>query len=277
MRFSYFGPEQERLSVLGLGCSRIGSLGNATPSQQIHRTVELALELGINVFDTADVYGQGDSELTLGRLLKRSGQRPFIISKIGKRFSLKMRALRPLKPMLRSLIAQSAGARRTVSARRGDNMRANFDPAYLETALHGSLRRLQIETLDALLLHSPSSDQLAAANLEQQLQRFRRDGKIRYYGVSCDDIASLTAALAFDGLSLLELPVDLIDTCRRAELWQQITSRRIGIIAREAIALRPTLAPADAVSEVLQPGDIACVVAGTSRPAHLTELARAVQ
>jgi aryl-alcohol dehydrogenase-like predicted oxidoreductase len=155
MRVNFFGREHEQLSVLGLGCSRIGSFGNSASFSDIRRTIDRAIELGINVFDTADIYGQGDSERALGRFFRGRRQKAFIVSKIGKCFSLKMRMVRPFKPLLRSLTARSGGARTMVSARRGDNMRADFSAAYLEKALERSLKRLQIDTLDALLLHSP--------------------------------------------------------------------------------------------------------------------------
>ena len=111
---------------------------------------------------------------------------------------------------------------------------------------------------------------------EQMLIRGRRDGKLKYFGVSCDDKASLVEALKFKELSLLELPVDLIEAARRTEIWQVIAARKIGVLAREAISLRRELSPQAAVSDALKDGDIACVVAGTSRPAHLDELARGV-
>jgi aryl-alcohol dehydrogenase-like predicted oxidoreductase len=276
MKFSYFGGEHERLSMLGLGCSRIGSFGNPASLDDIRRTVDRAVELGINVFDTADIYGQGDSERALGRFFKGRRRKAFIVSKVGKRFSLKMRALRPFKPLLRSLIAPSGGASKVVSGRREHHMRSDFTPEYLGKALERSLRRLQIETIDALLLHSPRADELGSGEIESMLIRFRCDGKLRYYGVSCDDTASLIEALKFRELSLLELPVDLIEAVRRTDIWPKIAARQIGVLAREAIALRPELSPGAAVSDVLKTGDITCVVAGTSRPAHLDELVRAI-
>src|ERR1700730_5297768 len=102
MRIRSFGPHAEPLSVLGLGCSRIGSFSNPTPLEQIQRTLERALDLGITVFDTADVYGQGDSERVLGRFLKSRRDRAFVISKVGKTISAKMRMMRPFKPFLRA-------------------------------------------------------------------------------------------------------------------------------------------------------------------------------
>ncbi|MDR3486873.1 MAG: aldo/keto reductase [Bradyrhizobium sp.] len=276
MKVNFFGREREQLSVLGLGCSRIGSFGNSASFSDIRRTVDRAIELGINVFDTADIYGQGDSERALGKFFKGRRQKVFIVSKVGKCFSLKMRMVRPFKPLLRPLTARSSGARTIVSARRGDNMRADFSAAYLEKALERSLKRLQFDTLDALLLHSPTAEQLRSGEIEPLLLRLRCEGKIRHYGVSCDDKASLLEALKFEDLSLLELPVDLIESIRKTDVWPKIAARQIGVLAREAIALRPELSPGAAISEVLKSGDITCVVAGTSRPAHLDELARAI-
>ena len=64
-----FGADGTALPVLGLGCSRIGSLGNPAPMRDMRALLERALELGVNLFDTADIYGQGDSEREIGRLL----------------------------------------------------------------------------------------------------------------------------------------------------------------------------------------------------------------
>jgi aryl-alcohol dehydrogenase-like predicted oxidoreductase len=59
------------LSVLGIGCSRVGSISNSVSIGQIEATLDAAVEAGINFFDTANIYGQGDSERALGRLLRR--------------------------------------------------------------------------------------------------------------------------------------------------------------------------------------------------------------
>ena len=53
------------VSVLGVGCSLVGSISNPVPMREIDATLEAAVEAGVNLFDTADIYGQGDSERTL--------------------------------------------------------------------------------------------------------------------------------------------------------------------------------------------------------------------
>ena len=57
------------MTTIGLGCSRFGSLVGGTDAQSARGLVEAALDMGVRHFDTADIYGQGDSERFLGRLL----------------------------------------------------------------------------------------------------------------------------------------------------------------------------------------------------------------
>ena len=70
------------VSVLGVGCSRVGSINNPVPTREIEATFEAAIAAGVNLFDTADIYGQGDSERTLGRLLARYHDRMFVTTKV---------------------------------------------------------------------------------------------------------------------------------------------------------------------------------------------------
>jgi aryl-alcohol dehydrogenase-like predicted oxidoreductase len=72
-------------SVLGIGCSRVGSISNHVPVREIEATLEAAVQAGVNLFDTADIYGQGDSERTLARLLRRHREHMFVITKVGGR------------------------------------------------------------------------------------------------------------------------------------------------------------------------------------------------
>jgi aryl-alcohol dehydrogenase-like predicted oxidoreductase len=79
------------ISRIGFGCGRIGSLGNPASPAQSQRLIELALDLGITLFDTANIYGQGDSERILGRALRGKRDRAFVVTKVGQHFSAKMR------------------------------------------------------------------------------------------------------------------------------------------------------------------------------------------
>lgn len=272
-----FGPDGTRVSILGLGCSRIGSFNNPTPQAEVRRTLEQALELGVTLLDTADIYGQGDSERAIGRLLRGRREAAFVVSKVGKTFSTRMRLIRPLKPLLRPLAIRFAAARRGITAQRDAAMAHDFSAPYLAGALDRSLARLRFETLDALLLHSPPAEAAADPTVAEALMALRRAGKIRHFGVSCDDADCLRAAVAMPGLSLLELPLDVIEGAVAAELAPVIAERRIGVIAREVIRLSPASRPADAVRQAAALPGVTCVVAGTSRAGHLASLAQALE
>ena len=264
------------LSRLGVGCSRIGSFNNATPLAEIRETLALALDLGVTVFDTADIYGQGDSERELGRVLRGRRDQAFVVTKAGKLFSAKMRLMAPLKPILRPLL-RAAGAGKAVTARREGAMAEDFTPARLAGALEASLRRLGSDHVDGFLLHSPPAEALAAPGLAEALAALKTAGKARFVGVSCDDAAALDAALALPGIDLLELPVDLIAAVADRPAGRSIAARGVRVLAREAIRLAPGLRPAEAVASAARQPGVDCVVVGVSRRDRLRELVAAAK
>ncbi len=85
--------DEPKLSRLGLGASRMGSFGNPQPLGDSTRLVRGALDLGVTTIDTANIYGQGDSERAIGRALVGARDRAFIVTKGGRLFSGRARAL----------------------------------------------------------------------------------------------------------------------------------------------------------------------------------------
>jgi aryl-alcohol dehydrogenase-like predicted oxidoreductase len=260
------------ISCLGLGCARIGSFSNGASRTETRRLLDRALDLGVNVFDTADAYGQGDSERMLGTFLRGQRDRAFVISKVGLAFSRQMRLLRPLKPLVKSLLGARAGAE-IITRRRNAGLRNDFTPGYLTLAVEASLRRLRFDALDALLLHSPSAADLADADLGAALQRVKDSGKARHVGVSCDDIESLRAALRWPWVTVLEIPQAVLRTPGARDLLATPGHRHV--FAREVIRMQPDLSPLIAVASSLRDSAVDCVLVGTTRPAHVDELARA--
>lgn len=266
--------EQRLISRLALGCSRIGSFGNPATPAQSRALIRAALDLGVNVFDTADIYGQGDSEREIGRALKGRRDEAFVVTKFGKTFSAKMRLVRPFKPLIKPLLAlRGSDGGGAVTARRDAVMREDFSAAHLRAAFDASLRRLGMDHVDAILLHGPQVAIYADPELADLLLTLRRQGKARHFGASCDHWDEIPAALALPHVSILQLPYDLIERAGAGELGRIIAQRGIAVMAREVIRLQPALLPVAAFAAAAAREDVATVVAGTGRLDHLAELA----
>lgn len=265
----------QALSTLGVGCSRIGSFNNPTPSRETQAMLEEALEAGVNLFDTADVYGQGDSERALGALLRNRPAGAFVVTKIGKRFSAKMRLARPFKPILKALLP--AAGRGAVTAAREANMDTDFSPARFQAALESSLRRLGMDGVDGLLLHSPPASVLADPAVAQALVRLTERSLVRFWGASVDTLAELEAAARMPGLSLLQVPYDLILAVADRPLADALRKRGVTVFAREVVRLQPDLpAPAAAAAAAAHPL-VDGVIVGMSTRTHLRELTDSLQ
>ncbi|MCX7304410.1 MAG: aldo/keto reductase [Hyphomicrobiales bacterium] len=270
-----FGPDGKTLPVLGLGCSRIGSLGNPVPLGDLRAVLERALDLGVNLFDTADIYGQGDSEREIGKILAVQRDRAFVVTKVGKKFSRKMRLLRPFKPLLKPLLSRTRPARNAIVQKREGNLGSDFSPAHILAATEASLRRLGFDRIDALLLHSPPAPEIGEA-AGDAMARLKASGKVDHFGISCDDLPALRAALKIPGVELLELPLDVIDAAIETGLSDTIRKQSIGVLAREAIRLQPRVAPTLALQQAASRACVTTVVLGTSSIRHLEDAVAAL-
>lgn len=265
------------LSRLALGCSRIGSFSNPQSPGEGRRLIEAALDLGVCTIDTSNIYGQGDSERQIGRAIAGRRDMAFIVTKAGRDFSAKMRLLAPFKPVLRpALAALGRGAQdpadNAVTSRREEELRMDWDPRQIVRSLEGSLRRLRTDRVDGFLLHSPPAPIAGDERIAATLAGLKAEGKVRHFGVSCDDRECLTAALEMPGLTLLQLPWNLIVSLSQAES-RAIGQKRIHVLAREVIRLQPKMLPRSAVLSAAHHPAVSCTIVGTSSRDHLRDLA----
>lgn len=258
-------------SRLTLGCSQIGSLGNPASSDDLIRLIQAAIDLGVTAFDTADIYGQGDSERIIGKALRGRRAQAMVVTKFGKGFSPVMSALRPFKPVIRPLLGGRRG--QAVAARRSGHMREDFRIESLSRALEGSLRRLRVEQVDAVLLHGPPADVLVDPAIGEFLASVRASGKAARTGVSVETLADVEAALRFEAVDLLQVPYDLVDTLEAPSWTEALSARGVALMAREVIRLQPGLPAVEAVRQAASRASLATVVVGTRRLDHLRELA----
>jgi aryl-alcohol dehydrogenase-like predicted oxidoreductase len=167
MEMRTFGRSGMRLSILGFGCGAVGGLMvRGDPADQ-ERAVARALEAGVNYFDTAVQYGNGESERNLGRILKM---------------------LKPADAVVGTKVRLPASD----FGRIGDAVAASLD---------GSLQRLGLERVDIFHLHNAitmtgGGESLAVGQVLDEVvpafERLRRQGKVRFLGITAvGDTAAL--------------------------------------------------------------------------------------
>ncbi len=204
MKTRKLGKNGPDLSVIGLGAWAIGGpwqwgWGKQDDSQSL-RTIEKALELGINWIDTAPAYGLGHSEEIVGQATRGIRDKVFIATKCG-------------------LVWNSKG-----------KIRNDLTPASIRKELEDSLRRLKTEYVDLYQIHWPDPKTPIEKSWET-LARLKEDGKIRFLGVSNFDIDLMRRAQKIAPIDSLQPLYNLFDREIEANILPFCQQNGIGVVA----------------------------------------------
>jgi len=235
MSLRTFGNTDLKVSKFGLGCARIGGIFQGDANGFL-KLLSAAADFGLNFFDTADMYSQGESEILLGKAFHKRRDSVIIASKAGYCLPTRRRFAARIKPLLRPLI-RALKVRRTLlpQSARGA-LSQDFSPAYLQRSVEASLRRLRTDYLDLFQLHSVPLDVVQRGDWEPVLDSLQRAGKIRYYGVSCDVREAGLAGLKYAGVRSVQCLLNLLEQGNASELIPQAHAQQVAIIARECLA-----------------------------------------
>jgi len=236
LQYIELGKTRLRASRLGAGCSRIASLSTAYSPTEIRRTLLAAFDHGVNFFDTADIYGQGDSERLLGKIYQDRRDQVIFCTKAGLTVKASQVLIRLIKPGLNPLIRRSRLARNHTTSVRREIEQQCFDPEFLRRRIYGSLKRLRTDFLDIFLLHSPPVSVLRDEAVWVLLENLKQDGIIKHYGVSCDSVEVAMVALGCDGISCIQVPVHPLQPEMSRLVLPTARTQGIGVIAREPLA-----------------------------------------
>ena len=254
-----FGSTGIHVSPLGLGTVKLGrNQGVKYPSDFTlpDDTAALALinqarELGVNLIDTAPAYGS--SELRLGQLLRGQRQHWVICSKVGEEFV-------------------------------DGHSSFDFSAEHTRASLERSLRRLNTDVIDLVLVHSDGNDRhiIEQEGTLEQLADLKREGKIRAFGMSTKTVeGGLLAASRSDGVMVTynlkeraEKPV--IDYCaeqgKGVLIKKALASGHVCVNANEQDPVQASL------DFVLQTTGVTSAIIGTINPDHLRDnVARATR
>jgi aryl-alcohol dehydrogenase-like predicted oxidoreductase len=179
MKYRTFA-NKEQLSAIGLGCMSMSHAYGVPDDPESIETLHLALDLGINFWDTADVYGSGKNEELISNVLRANRDKIFIATKFGFR----------------------AGA---------DGRLSTFDgsPAYIKQAVEASLKRLKINTIDLYYAHRIDPN-VPVEEMVGAMAELVKEGKVRYLGLSEASANSIRRANAVHPINALQSEYSLL-------------------------------------------------------------------
>ena len=161
------------------------------------KAIHRALDLGVNWIDTAAVYGLGHSEEIVGKALKSTSAKPYVFTKCAMVWDEKREIKRSLKEIRREV--------------------------------EDSLKRLQVETIDLYQIHWPIPDE----EIEEgwaTMADLKREGKVRWIGVSNFSVAQMERALKIAPITSLQPPYSMINRSIEAEILPFCEKNGIGVI-----------------------------------------------
>lgn len=203
MRKRALGKTELEVSELSLGTWGLsGDAYGPMVFAEVDRVIDKAIALGINLFDTADVYGKGAMEKKLAERLPKDDT--IVVTKIGT-------DLDNTPPQKR------------------------FDPSYLRDAMMRSRDRLGRYPLDVVLLHNPTERIFKEGDTVAFMKESQDMGLIRSWGASIGSAAVGTAAIGA-GAQVLELPYNAFMASDLHQLSPEITRSGVGILARSVLA-----------------------------------------
>ncbi|WP_109696312.1 aldo/keto reductase [Chitinophaga deserti] len=199
MQYRTLGNTNEKVSAIGLGCMGMAFAYGQRDDAESRATLELALDLGINFWDTADMYGNGLNEKQLSEVLATRRKDVFLATKFGFRY-------------------------------RDDNT-TYFDgsPAYLKQACEASLKRLGVDTIDLYYAHRVD-DKVPIEETVGAMAELVNEGKVRYLGLSEASAASIRKANAVHPIAALQSEYSLFVRDLEAEIIPVCRELGIGII-----------------------------------------------
>jgi aryl-alcohol dehydrogenase-like predicted oxidoreductase len=205
MKKRVLGKTGFEIAEIGLGTWQVGGTWGTTFSNaNADLILNTAIDQGINFIDTADVYSAGESEKSIGRLIRSRSERIYVATKCGRQFS------------------------------------PHIDSAYqakeLRAFVEASLKNLGLETIDLIQLHCPPSETFYRPEIFDLFNTLKKEGKILNMGVSVEKIDEALKAIEYDNVTTIQIIFNMLRQRPAEHFFAQAARKNVGIIVRVPLA-----------------------------------------
>lgn len=204
MKYNQLGNTDLNISELSFGTWAIGGAWGKLDDREALKSLDKAMDAGVNFFDTADVYGDGHSEELLAKSTK------------GKEASIQ----------IATKFCRSADI----------HDQQTYSMESVRAFCENSLRRLDREAIDLYQIHCPPMEILKEGSVFEVLEKLKEEGKIRYYGVSVETVEEGIFCLEHTKASSLQVIFNLLRQKPLEKLFPMAMEKKVGILARVPLA-----------------------------------------
>jgi aryl-alcohol dehydrogenase-like predicted oxidoreductase len=210
MKYRKLGRTNFEVSDIGYGAWGIGGkqwLGGTDDESVL--ALRRAIELGVNLIDTALAYGEGHSEQLVGQVVRETGHKIYVATKV---------------PPKNRIWPASAGS----------DIQDVFPYGYIMQCAEESLRNLGIPTIDLLQLHVWTSEWLEKDDWRRAFEDLKRSGKVRAVGISITehDPDSALSAMRTGLIDAVQVIYNVFDQTPEPQLFPLAIKENIGVLAR---------------------------------------------
>ena len=204
MQFNSLGRTGYSISSIGFGAWAIGGTWGEVLDEDSLGALHKALDMGVNFFDTADVYGDGRSERLISRLRAERSEPFYVATKAGRRLP-----------------------KQTVEGYSRENLHA---------WVGRSLQNLNVETIDLLQLHCPPTDIYRSDDVFKVLDEMVALGMIRHYGISVETVEEAMLGIQYPDVQSVQIIFNLFRLKPTDAFFAEAQRRKVGILARVPLA-----------------------------------------
>ena len=205
MKKRILGKTGFEISEISLGTWQVGGKwGERFDHTNADNILNTAVDHGVNFIDTADVYGNGESEKAVGRLIHARKERIYVATKCGRKLS--------------------------------PHTDEKYQPDALRKFVEHSLKSMNLETLDLIQLHCPPSETFYRPEVFDLFNTLKKEGKILNLGVSVEKVEEALKAIEYDNVTTIQIIFNMFRQRPAVDFFTAAAKKNVGIIVRVPLA-----------------------------------------